>query len=263
MAELSLKLCKQVIRRGWPRRNRKNMKDIKNSFTHSFFFKATAFEPPHQYPDAEVEPRRCRKLASGFTLVELMVVMSIIAMLMGILLPVLGAARRTSYRTMCKENLHGCVVAFRMYLNDNQNVMPTIINMPISMKKEDPKAPCTVCLYGVLQKYLSGREALKCPADRWPDKSSSYFKEEHASYEYDDTFMGPVFDNQNQKIEGNKLIRPPTPDGQTVSKPWAEIRILRDYSGFHGKILTDGTWTNGAYTYLYADNLISDRTRNE
>ena len=105
------------------------MKDRKNFFTHSFFYTATAFKPPRLYPGAEVKPRFCRKSASGFTLVELMVVMSIIAMLLGILLPAMSAARRTAYRTMCKENLHSCALAFKMYLDDNRNTMPVIYNI--------------------------------------------------------------------------------------------------------------------------------------
>jgi prepilin-type N-terminal cleavage/methylation domain-containing protein len=231
------------------------MRDRKNVINHSFFYKATAFLPPHQYPSAEVKP--------GFTLVELMVVISIIAMLLGVLLPALSAVRRTAYRTMCKENLHGCMVAFRMYLDDNKNVMPTIINMPYSNHQDNPDA---VSLYGVIGKYLSGPQALKCPADKY--QNSSYFTTDHASYEYDDSFArAPVFNYHNTKIEGDKLIRPdPEHDGQTVSRPWGEIRILRDYSGFHGKLVktpTGDEWTNGAYSYLYADNLIADRERNK
>ena len=68
----------------------------------------------------------------GFTLVELLVVMAIIAMLTGILLPALYATRRIAYKTLCKENLHGCAIAFRMYLDDNKNIMPSIIYFPSS-----------------------------------------------------------------------------------------------------------------------------------
>ena len=36
---------------------------------------------------------------------------------------------------------------------------------------------------------------------------------------------------------------------------------MSDYEGFHGNKNADGSYPVGAYMYLYADNLISDRTR--
>ena len=233
------------------------MKDIKKTFTHSFFCTATALKPPRQYPGAEVKPRFCHKLASGFTLVELMVVMSIIAMLLGILIPALSAARRTAYRTMCKENLHGCMVGFQMYLNDNKNVMPIIYNMPYSTKQDDPNS---VSLYGVIGKYLSGPAALKCPADRWPEKNSSYFKEEGSSYEY------------NVNLGGKKI------EDDWFAKRFGtmEVWMLHDYDGFHGKknvstgernydfinAQNSTVYSLGSFMYLFADTLVGDRTRN-
>ncbi len=189
---------------------------------------------------------------NGFTLIELLVVMSVIAMLMGILMPVLASARRTAYRTMCKQNLHGCEIAFRMYLDDNQNVMPTITNMPVSVPAAD-SAP----IYTVLSKYLSGQKALKCPADKWPEQNSTYFAKEGSSYEYN-TYpppfpMGP-FNYQQRKMEGKGITI--TRRDQEVLIPWAEIFILRDYGAFHGK-----QGKVGSVMYLYGDNLISDRTR--
>ena len=217
------------------------MKKRSYSFTHSFLYKATALKPPHHDIGVEVRPRRCRKFVTAFTLVELMVVMGIMAMLMGILVPVLASARRTSYRTMCKENLHGCALAFRMYLDDNRNVMPVIYNMPNSTVKTDPNS---VSLYGCLGKYLSGKQALKCPADRWPEKNSSYFKIE-------DSFFAKNFGTN-------------------------EVWILHDYDGFHGKKVLNGgessvggsvgassSYTLGAFMYLFADTLVGDRKRDK
>jgi prepilin-type N-terminal cleavage/methylation domain-containing protein len=223
----------------------KNMKDRKKTFTHSFFRQATALKPPHQYPGVEVKP--------GFTLVELMVVISIIAMLLAILLPALSAVRRTAYRTMCKENLHGCGVAFKMYLDDNTNTMPIIYNMPNSTKQDDPNS---VSLYASIGKYLSGKEALKCPADRWPDKNSSYFKEEGSSYEY------------NTNLGGKKI------EDDWFAKRFGtmEVWILHDYDGFHGSKAPQGgernvgdasSYTLGSFMYLFADTLVADRTRSK
>ena len=60
----------------------------------------------------------------GFTLVELLVVMAIIALLMGLLFPVLSQVRAASKSVVCKSNLHGCAVGCRMYLDGNNDFMP-------------------------------------------------------------------------------------------------------------------------------------------
>ncbi len=58
---------------------------------------------------------------SAFTLVELLVVISIIALLMGILLPYLGQAREQSRRAACMANLHSIGQSIYIYANDNDD----------------------------------------------------------------------------------------------------------------------------------------------
>lgn len=59
----------------------------------------------------------------GFTLVELLVVIGIIALLLGVLLPVLGKARVAAHSAACKAMLRQYALATEMYANDNNGVM--------------------------------------------------------------------------------------------------------------------------------------------
>ena len=55
----------------------------------------------------------------GFTLVELLVIMAVIAMLIAILLPTLGAAREATYRATCAANQKGLVTAKAAFAVDH------------------------------------------------------------------------------------------------------------------------------------------------
>lgn len=60
----------------------------------------------------------------GFTLVELLVVIGIIALLISILLPSLNKAREQANLIKCQANLHSIGEALAIYENDQKNCMP-------------------------------------------------------------------------------------------------------------------------------------------
>jgi prepilin-type N-terminal cleavage/methylation domain-containing protein/prepilin-type processing-associated H-X9-DG protein len=58
-------------------------------------------------------------MEGGFTLVELLVVISIIALLMAVLLPALTKARKAAKRVVCMSNMRQLVVAWMTYAENN------------------------------------------------------------------------------------------------------------------------------------------------
>ena len=62
--------------------------------------------------------------ANGFTLVELLVVVAIIAILAAILFPVFAQAREKARQSSCMSNLRQQAMAVMMYVNDNGQTYP-------------------------------------------------------------------------------------------------------------------------------------------
>lgn len=96
--------------------------------------------------------RRSSRRKAGFTLPELLVVIGIIGVLMGILMPVLGRARRSAREATCKVQIKQLAIECERYKND-WSLHP----------------PWLSTLY---PDYLTDKRLLLCPADYANPKGS-------------------------------------------------------------------------------------------
>ena len=94
-----------------------------------------------------------RREQRGFTLVELLVVITIIAMLMALLIPVVGKAREAARRTTCMNNQRQIGQAFMAYATAANGQLPA--SMSISQPDtNDPASPKPQYVFGWAQPLM-------------------------------------------------------------------------------------------------------------
>lgn len=96
---------------------------------------------------------------SGFTLMELLIVVAIIAVLAGLAYPVYQRVVQSGRATACVSNLRQIGVGLNAYLAENNNTMPTLMTARASSSDNVPVIDNT------LSKYITTPAVFACPAD--------------------------------------------------------------------------------------------------
>lgn len=187
----------------------------------------------------------------GFTLIEVLVVIAIIALLITVLMPSLNSARGSAKRAVCAANLRQIGIGLRSYLGDNRDRLPYASFMPslgpMPLQTEKP-----IYIADVLRKRVNDDERVfQCPNDipddarAAPNAGLSFFQSEKSSYEYR---MFPPLGGRTVQDLATRM-------SQFGDRVVAEnqVYIMRDYNNFHGK-----AGKPGARRYLYVDGHVTD-----
>lgn len=127
----------------------------------------------------------------SFTLIEILVVVSIIALLLAILLPSLRLARETSKRTVCLSNTRQLGLAWTMYAAEYKGAIvggtatrwedhgQSWVRQYGNWNDQDPRTFTAANFergirQGALYKYVRNVEAYHCPAVKAPNEAITY-----------------------------------------------------------------------------------------
>ncbi len=178
----------------------------------------------------------------GFSLIELLVVVSIMGMLVSLSMPAFREARRLSRRTACQKNLATIGQGVQAYLQTNRDRFPWVCRLP-SQERHRPSADQRPPLFEALATELRGKtEVYRCPADAntlmvGPDAKPTYHESEGLSYEWESRLNGRHLSFKEMPY------LPPLPNVLL-----SRYRMLSDYEPFHGGESMAHSWNT-----LYAD----------
>jgi len=176
----------------------------------------------------------------AFTLVELLVVITIVALLAALLFSAMARARAGARRVRCAAQLNGIGQMLQMYFGENRNTLPKLNMMP-SLQPPLNDRPSLVQLLAPYQR--GDTRVFQCPADQIthpaknaPSGFETYFAREQSSYYW----------NEEVSIYASRITELKNSDG---------VRIVQEYEPFHGRAGARGSM-NRLYADLHVDGTV-------
>lgn len=207
----------------------------------------------------------------GFTLIELLVVIAIIAILASLLLPALAKAKEKGNQTICRSNTKQLVMAFLLYLPDNEETFPGPaskgsyapmvedwvfgnVNRGAGAYFENPQN-------SAIAKYIGrfSTNLFRCPSDRDALQRERDFLATRQgnpylySYAANSHVPGGVNKGITSILTGNIMKFKST----SIKDAYRKIMLVEDNSDPALPVIDDGRWTPG--TNPLGGNALSGR----
>jgi prepilin-type processing-associated H-X9-DG protein/prepilin-type N-terminal cleavage/methylation domain-containing protein len=177
----------------------------------------------------------------GFTLVELLVVIGIIALLIGLLLPALTTAREQAKTVKCLSNLHQMIIAVDLYCGNDHGTYPlasySSYIAPLSSSIAWDYTVVTNLTTGTrtVQPGLLWQQAIynvqSCPS--FDGASNTVVAVPYTGYDYNASYIGGL---------------PPGPGSTTSVCP--PMKMSQVHQSSTCAIFGDGQYYNGAQAYM-------------
>ncbi len=196
------------------------------------------------------------RISRAFTLIELLIVISIVAVLMALILPSLQDARAVAQKALCMGRERQIATAFTNYLMQNRDAYPFINpskydTYPYTYGSLNPNRPWMVMLSPYLGEYKEATTyvaALRCPAESWqPYNNGNQQSQPPPSYGMNGHYFPGNWGNTSSGL--NPYTNPgqffTAKTGRGVRSPGETLLIGEVVNGANLPFANGASWTGG------------------